>query len=129
VDLTLSDEQQLIIDTVRRYVTDEIVPLEADLDPDAGALAPDDHERLVAKVRDMGFYGLDIPAEFGGPGLDVTTRALMAIEMSQHRAGLYNPCYGTFGWAGLAQLYEATEDQKEGMHAFAEKRKPVWKHR
>ncbi len=113
MDLTLSDEQQLIVDTVRRFVANEIVPLEADLDPDAGALAPDDQERLVAMVREMGFYGLDIPAEFGGPGLDVTTRALMAIEMSQHRAGLYNPCYGTFGGAGLAQLYEATEEQKE----------------
>ncbi len=113
MDFRPTDEQQLIIDTVRRFVSDEIVPLEADLDPDAGALAPDDHERLVATTREMGFYGLDIPAEFGGPGLDVTTRALMAIEMSQHRAGLYNPCYGTFGGAGLAQLYEATDDQKE----------------
>ena len=113
MDLTLSDEQQLIVDTVRRFVNDEIAPLEPELDPDAGALHPDDHERLVGKVKQMGFYGIDIPAEFGGPGLDVTTRALMAIEMSQHRAGLYNPCYGTFGGAGLAQLFEATEDQKQ----------------
>ncbi len=113
MDYTLSDEQQLIVDTVRRFVTEEIVPLEADLDPDAGALHPEDHERLVAMTKEMGFYGYDIPEEFGGPGLDVTTRALMAMEMSQHRAGLYNPCYGTFGGAGLAQLFEATEEQKE----------------
>ncbi|MCO4835892.1 MAG: acyl-CoA dehydrogenase family protein, partial [Acidimicrobiaceae bacterium] len=106
----LSDEQQLIVDTVRRYVQEEIVPLEADLDPDAGELHPDDQARLIEKTRQMGFYGLDIPKEFGGPGIDVTTRALMAIEMSQHRAGLYNPCYGTFGGAGLAQLYEATDE-------------------
>ena len=113
MDLMLSDEQQLIVDTVRRYVQEEIVPLEADLDPDAGELHPDDQARLIEKTRQMGFYGLDIPKEFGGPGIDVTTRALMAIEMSQHRAGLYNPCYGTFGGAGLAQLYEATDEQKE----------------
>ncbi len=113
MDLSLSDEQQMIVETVRRFVAEEIVPLEASLDPDAGALAPDDFERLVKMTKEMGFYGLDIPEEFGGPGLDTTTRALMAIEMSQHRAGLYNPCYGTFGGAGLAQLYEATEEQKE----------------
>ena len=113
MDLTLSDEQQMVVDTVRRFVAIEIVPLEAELDPDAGELAAADHDRLVARVRQMGFYGLDIPAELGGPGIDLTTRTLMAIEMSQHRAGLYNPCYGTFGLAGLAQLYEATEDQKE----------------
>jgi alkylation response protein AidB-like acyl-CoA dehydrogenase len=33
--------------------------------------------------------------------------------MGQHRAGLYVPCYGVFGAAGLAQLYEASADQKE----------------
>ncbi len=113
MDFRPTDEQQMIIDTVRRYVADEIVPLEADLDPDAGVLDPADQARLVAMTKDMGFYGLDIPAEFGGPGLDTTTRALMAMEMSQHRAGLYNPCYGTFGGAGLAQLYEASDEQKE----------------
>jgi alkylation response protein AidB-like acyl-CoA dehydrogenase len=35
------------------------------------------------------------------------------MELSQHRAGLYAPCYGVFGGTGLAQLYEATEDQKQ----------------
>jgi alkylation response protein AidB-like acyl-CoA dehydrogenase len=35
------------------------------------------------------------------------------MEMSQHRAGLYAPCYFVFGAVGLAQLYEANEDQKQ----------------
>ncbi|MPY92900.1 MAG: cyclohexanecarboxyl-CoA dehydrogenase [Acidimicrobiia bacterium] len=113
MDLQPTDEQQLIIETVRRYVREEIRPLEADLDPDAGNLPPEEHQRLVSKVKEMGFYGIDIPAEYGGPGLDLTTRTLMAIEMAQHRAGLYAPCYDTFGGSGLAQLYEATEEQKE----------------
>ena len=113
MQLEATQEQQQIVDMVRRFVREEIAPLEADLDPDASELKPDDHERLVAKVREMGFYGLDIPAAYGGPGIDLITRTLMALEMSQHRAGLYAPCYGVFGGAGLAQLYEATEDQKE----------------
>ena len=92
MDFQPTEEQQLIVDTVRRYVREEIEPLEASLDPDAGELLPEDQTRLVAMTKEMGFYGLDIPEEFGGPGLDTTTRALMAIEMSQHRAGLYNPC-------------------------------------
>ena len=61
----------------------------------------------------MGLYGLDIPSEYGGPDLDMVTRTLIAIELSQHRAGLYTPCYGVFGGAGLAQLYEATDEQKD----------------
>lgn len=113
MDLELSEEQKLIVDTTRRFVREEILPLENDLDPDASALEPEDRERLIAKVKAMGFYGLDIPPEYGGPEIDIVTRTLMAIEMSQHRAGLYAPCYGVFGGAGLAQLFEANEDQKQ----------------
>ncbi len=113
MDLELSEEQRLIVDTTRKFVREEIVPLEADLDPDASALELPDYERLVAQVKQMGFYGLDIPPEYGGPDIDIVTRTLMAIEMSQHRGGLYAPCYGVFGGAGLAQLFEANEDQKQ----------------
>jgi alkylation response protein AidB-like acyl-CoA dehydrogenase len=113
MNLEPTEEQKQIVATVRRFVREEIVPLEAKLDPDASELPREDFERLTQKVREMGFWGLDIPAEYGGAGVDMVTRVLMAIEMSQHRAGLYVPCYGVFGAAGLAQLYEATEDQKQ----------------
>ncbi len=113
MNLEPTEEQRAIVAQVRRFVREEIVPLEDKLDPDASELPEEDRARLVAKVKAMGLYGLDIPAEYGGPGIDMTTRVLLAIEMGQHRAGLYVPCYGVFGAAGLAQLYEATEEQKE----------------
>jgi alkylation response protein AidB-like acyl-CoA dehydrogenase len=113
MDLNLTEEQDLIVGIVRRFVREEVVPLELDLDPDADELKSEDHDRLVKITRDMGLYGLGIPPEYGGPDVDLVTRTLLAIEMSQHRAGLYAPCYGTFGGAGLAQLFEATDDQKE----------------
>jgi alkylation response protein AidB-like acyl-CoA dehydrogenase len=113
MNLEPTEEQKQIVATVRRFVREEIVPLEAKLDPDASELPREDFERLTAKVRQMGFWGLDIPAEYGGAGVDLVTRTLMAVEMGQHRAGLYVPCYGVFGSAGLAQLYEATEEQKQ----------------
>ena len=113
MDLALSEEQELIVATVRRFVREEILPLELHLDPDADELEPEARARLVEKTRAMGLYGLDIPPAYGGPEIDLVTRTLVAIEMSQHRAGLYAPCYGVFGGAGLAQLFEATEEQKE----------------
>jgi len=113
VDLHLSQEQELIVTMVRRFVREQIVPLEQDLDPDADELPAEQRTRLVAMAKDMGLYGLDIPPAYGGPDIDLVTRTLLAIEMSQHRAGLYAPCYGVFGGAGLAQLFEATEAQKE----------------
>jgi acyl-CoA dehydrogenase len=113
MDLELSDEQKMILASVRRFVREEILPLELALDPDASELPPADFARLSAMVKAMGFWGIDIPEEYGGPGIDLVTRTLMAVEMAQHRAGLYAPCYGVFGGAGLAQLYEANEDQKQ----------------
>ncbi len=112
MQLTPTAEQELIVAMVRRFVREEIVPLELGLDADADELAAADRARLTAKVKEMGLYGLDIPPQFGGPEIDLVTRTLIAIEMSQHRAGLYAPCYGVFGGAGLAQLFEANDDQK-----------------
>lgn len=113
MDLELSDEQKIITQTVRRYIQEEIVPLEAELDPDAFELPREEFDRLAAKVKEIGFYGLGIPPEFGGPEINLVTRCLMEEEMAQHRAGLYAPAYGTFGGAGLAQLYVANEQQRE----------------
>ncbi len=113
MDLALTEEQQLIVDMVRRFVRTEIVPLEAKLDPDADELPIEDFDRLVAMVKDMGLYGLDTPPEWGGPDIDLVTRCLIAIECGQHRAGLYAPCYYVFGGARQAQLFEATEAQKD----------------
>jgi len=113
MDFEPTEDQKIIVDQIRRFVREEIVPLEDKLDPDASELPSEDFVRLRTKVQEMGFWGLDVPVEYGGPGIDLVTRTLIAIEMSQHRAGLYVPCYGVFGAMGLAQLYEATDAQKE----------------
>ena len=113
MNLNLTEEQDLVVAMVRRFVREEILPLELDLDPDADELAAVDRTRLIEKTKAMGLYGLGIPPEYGGPDINLVTYTLLAIEMSQHRAGLYAPCYGTFGGAGLAQLFEATDEQKE----------------
>jgi acyl-CoA dehydrogenase len=110
--LEMTDEQRMIVSTVREFVRREIVPREAELDPDADELPREQHERLVKTVKEMGLYCPDIPVELGGPGIDTMTYTLMCIEMSQHRAGLYAPCYGVFGGSGLAQLLEASDEQK-----------------
>ena len=113
MDLALSDEQRMIVDMVRRFVREEILPLEENLDPDADELPPEELERLVAIVKEMGLYGLDTPPEYGGPDIDLVTRSLIAIECSQHRAGLYAPCYYAFGGSRQAQMFEATDEQKD----------------
>ncbi|MDE0808205.1 MAG: acyl-CoA dehydrogenase family protein [Alphaproteobacteria bacterium] len=113
MDFAFTEEQRMIVDMVRRFVRQEILPLEENMDPDADELEPEILAGLVAKTKKMGLYGLDTPPEYGGPEIDMVTRVLIAIECSQHRGGLYTPCYGAFGGARQAQLFEATEHQKK----------------
>ena len=40
MDFTLTEEQTIIVDMVRRFVRDEILPLEMSLDPDADEVSP-----------------------------------------------------------------------------------------
>ena len=112
MEVLMSEEQRMITQAVKRFVREEVQPLERDLDPDAVELPPGELDRLEGIVQQMGLYHIDVPENYGGPGLPLTTRGLVAEEMSQHRAGLYLPCYGAFGSAGLAQLYDASDDQK-----------------
>ena len=113
MEVLMSEEQRMITGAVRRFVREEVQPLERDLDPDAVELPPGELDRLKGIVQQMGLYHIDVPEDYGGPGLELTTRGLVAEEMSQHRAGLYLPCYGAFGSAGLAQLYAASDDQQD----------------
>ena len=112
MNLQPSEEQRLLVDLVRRFVREEIIPSKRISIPTRASSIRPTSPALRHGSGD-GLYGLDIPGEYGGPGVDIVTRTLMAIEMAQHRAGLYAPCYGVFGAVGLAQLYEATEEQKE----------------
>jgi acyl-CoA dehydrogenase len=113
MNFEMTPEQELSVGAVRRFVRDEILPLESRLDPDADEAPAEDFGRLQQTAKQMGLYCYDVPAALGGPGIDLVTQCLITIEMSQHRAGLYAPCYGAFGASGLAQLYEATPEQQE----------------
>ena len=113
MDLKRSEEQQFIIDNVRRLIREEIRPLEEDIDPDGYTLKPEDDARLRQMVRDMGLYQMDIPTEYGGPGVDLVTQTMVAEEKTQHRAGLYSPAYGVFGSGPQGQLYSASDYLKE----------------
>ncbi|MGU3498726.1 acyl-CoA dehydrogenase family protein [Mycobacterium sp. C31M] len=113
MSLVLTDVQHELVQMVRKFVRTEVVPLEHELDPDASRIDPAIRDRLRDRVRQMGLYNLEMDEAHGGPGLDYVTRSLIAIETSQHRAGLYTPCYEAFGPMPLAALTDGTEDQKD----------------
>ena len=81
--LEMTEEQTLIVAMVRRFVREEILPLELNLDPDTDMLDPDDEARLTGLVKRNGALRHGDPPDYGGPDMNMVTRTLVAIEMSQ----------------------------------------------
>ena len=110
-DYGFSTELKLIIDSVRQFVRQEIIPVEQGLDPDATAFPPEDVARLQEKTRAMGMYQPGVPEEYGGAGLDFFSYTVFMEYLCQHRQGLYNAGGGTFGYGINPILYAGTEEQ------------------
>lgn len=113
INFTLTDEQQALVDLVHGFVRNEIDPIEAELDPDVAELPDDLQRRVFERADQLGLRHMDVPEEYGGAGLDTVTQTLLSMEISQHRAGIYAPCYHSFTGYGLAQLYDVSEEQRE----------------
>src|SRR4026208_360413 len=94
---TVPEELRLLGDQVRRFVADEIVPLEQTIDPDAPELPREEFLRPPARTRAAGLWALAAPEQYGGGGLDTFSMCVVLEAMSQHRMGLYNPGGGAFG--------------------------------
>jgi len=67
-----------LIDTVRRFVTERLRPLEAEVE--AQDAIPDD---VTAEMKAMGLFGLSIAEEYGGLGLTMLEEVKVAIELGR----------------------------------------------
>ena len=107
----LPDELRILKEQVRRFIRDEIVPLEQRIDPDAPSIPDEDFERLAAKTKAAGLWALGAPEKYGGGGLDTFSMSVVLEEMSQHRMGLYSPGCGVFGRYPPPAILAGTEAQ------------------
>ncbi|MCH2411577.1 MAG: acyl-CoA dehydrogenase family protein, partial [Acidimicrobiales bacterium] len=77
MDFAPSDEQEMIVDTVHKFVERELVPHEDEVER-LGDVPPE----LVGQIRDKalaaGIYAANMPTELGGGGLDNATMAMVA---------------------------------------------------
>ena len=87
MDFGLSHEQQMVVDTVRGFVEAELYPLE-DAVERTGVVPRELGLEIRRKVLALGFYAPNIPAEFGGGGLDHLTFTLLERELGRANMGL-----------------------------------------
>jgi len=78
----LSDEQEMIVSTVRNFVEKEIYPHEAAVEK-SGEVQAEIARSIKQKVIDLGFYAANFPESVGGPGLSHLEFALLERELGR----------------------------------------------
>ena len=76
--LQLSDTQKAIVETVRDFVENEVIPVADEMEH------KDEYpEQIVEKMKELGLFGLTVPEEYGGIGESVLTYALSVVELAR----------------------------------------------
>ena len=87
MEFSLSNEQEMIIDTVRSFVEQELYPHEDEVEKtnhiDTGLA-----ESIKQKAINLGLYATNMPVEYGGGGLDTLTLCLLEKELGKANFGL-----------------------------------------
>jgi acyl-CoA dehydrogenase len=103
----LSDEQKMIVGTVRRFVETELIPLEHDIER-TGRLDPAKAREIFEKSRAHGFYAMNIPEEYGGGGLSAVDTMLVEEQFGHTKDILVRRAFGNV----YESLLEGTPAQK-----------------
>ena len=75
MDFSLNDEQKMMIETVRRFIAEELKPLEDEVEQQ-GFLSDAHAKAIHAKGKALGLYGMNMPVELGGGGMSNLDRIL-----------------------------------------------------
>ena len=95
------------IDQLRRYVRERLLPAEADVI--ANDRIPED---ILQEMRDMGLFGITIPEEFGGAGMNVS-QYIETVKQLAYAAPAYRSTVSiNIGMTGSAIKNFGTPEQK-----------------
>ncbi|MDM5147369.1 acyl-CoA dehydrogenase family protein [Candidatus Persebacteraceae bacterium Df01] len=87
MEFSLNSEQELIVNTVRRFVEEEIYPLEETVEK-TGTVSREMGEAVKNKCKELGFYAANMPVEIGGGGLSHLDFTLLERELGRGAMGL-----------------------------------------
>src|SRR5882762_809745 len=96
-----------LIETVRRFVGREVIPVASDLEH-----TDTFPEAIVAQMRELGLFGVTIPEAYGGLGLDLLTYIGVIEELSygwMSLSGIVN----THTMGALLLLQHGSEEQRQ----------------
>ncbi len=110
---TLPEELVLLREQIRRFMREEVKPIEDKLPHDATGCSSEDKAYLKGLAEKMGLTRLTVPEEYGGNPVSAMARVIIAEESAKCRLGGYAPALGAFGggppniiWGGTAAQIE-----------------------
>ena len=102
-----SETFSLLLDTVRRFVDERLIPAEDRVEEEDAV-----PEEIVAEMREMGLFALSIPEEYGGLGLTMSEEAQVAFEVGR-TAPAFRSVFGTtVGIGSQGIVIDGTDEQK-----------------
>jgi alkylation response protein AidB-like acyl-CoA dehydrogenase len=102
-----TDEQKAITEMVRQFVDNEILPVAEEFDHEDKF-----PEAVVEQMKELGLFGVTIPEEYGGMGLDLTTYAMIVEELSRGWISISGVVNTHFIGSYLLMKF-GTEEQKD----------------
>lgn len=109
--LRLTEEQKLVQQTIRKFVKEELMPLENEVLKNERegrpSLSAEKIYELRQKAKEFGFWGINTPEEYGGANLGQMMLAIVLMELSK--------TFVPFSFGGSADniLYYGNEEQKK----------------
>src|SRR5688572_29440110 len=82
MDFGLTEEQRMLVDTVRAFVEAELVPYENEVEK-TDEVRPELIQQIHQRAQNTGLYAANMPEELGGGGLDHVAFTLMERELGR----------------------------------------------
>ena len=106
----LTDQHRLIRRTAEEFMSKEVLPRTVDMEDPEKKYAT--CRELIRKAGELGLTGTDVPAQYGGLGLDKASSLVVAEKMSQDAA--FSASVGAHTGIGtLPIVFFGTEEQKQ----------------
>ncbi len=108
MDFNIPEEIKMIQATIKKFVEKDLEPIARKVEEE-GEIP----EEIVQKMRDLGLFGIPIPEEYGGLGLNTFGEVLIYEELSKTNA-CFRSRIGTSNGIGSMGIYmDGTEEQKQ----------------
>ena len=102
-----SETFSILLDTVRRFVDEQLIPNEDRVEEDDAVPA-----EIVQQMKDLGLFGLTVPVEHGGLGLSMSEEIQVLFEFGRTSLA-YRSVFGTtVGIGSQGIVIDGTPEQK-----------------